>query len=54
MPQLDEQKIIPVTNDRYRQHFHIMTNGGWVNHHWLKSVACEQAPFWWVFESQFA
>ena len=31
MPQLDEQKIIPVTNDRYRQHFHIMTNGGWLN-----------------------
>lgn len=31
MPQLDEQKIVPVTNDRYRQHFHIMTNGGWLN-----------------------
>ncbi|BCQ32370.1 hypothetical protein ikematsu_16870 [Limosilactobacillus fermentum] len=31
MPQLDEQKVVPVTNDRYRQHFHIMTNGGWLN-----------------------
>ena len=25
-----------------------------VNHHALKDVACEQTPFWWVLEPQFA
>lgn len=31
MQKLDSSKFVHVTNQRYRQHYHIMTPGGWLN-----------------------
>lgn len=31
MKQLNSNKIVHITNNRYRPHYHIATNGGWLN-----------------------